>query len=169
MTSAAAMTHTDGLRIRDAVRALVLDERDRVLLVRFEFPTATVWALPGGGVEPGETPLEALRRELHEELGLVDVEVGPHVWSRLHVIPFIDGRWDGQRDRVHLVRVPSFEPQPVLSWEQLRAERLHEIRWWRVDEVEAARDVRFAPTELARHLVELLRDGPPTEPVDTGV
>jgi hypothetical protein len=29
--------------------------------------------------------------------------------------------------------------------------------------------VRFAPAELARHLVELLRDGPPTEPVDTGV
>ena len=65
------MTHTDGLRIREAVRALVLDERDRVLLVRFEFPTATVWALPGGGVEPGEAPIDALRRELHEELGLV--------------------------------------------------------------------------------------------------
>ena len=97
------------------------------------------------------------------------MEIGPHVWSRLHVIPFVDGRWDGQRDRVHLVRVPAFEPQPVLSWEQLRAERLHEIRWWRVDEVEAAQHVRFAPAALARHLVELLRDGPPTEPVDTGV
>ena len=163
------MSGTDGLRIREAVRALVIDDDERVLLVRFEFPTATVWALPGGGVEPGETPLDALRRELHEELGLVDVEIGPHVWSRLHVIPFLDGRWDGQRDLVHLVRVPAFEPAPVLTWEQLRAERLHEIRWWRVDEVEGAHDVRFAPGELARHLRRLLRDGPPLEPIDTGV
>ncbi|MFM7686187.1 MAG: NUDIX domain-containing protein, partial [Actinomycetota bacterium] len=45
---------TDGLRIRDAVRALVLDPDDRILMVRFEFPDAgTRWALPGGGIEPG--------------------------------------------------------------------------------------------------------------------
>ena len=45
-----------GLRIREAVRALVIDPDHRVLLVRFEFPTATRWALPGGGLEPGERP-----------------------------------------------------------------------------------------------------------------
>ena len=164
-----AASAADGLRIREAARALLLDEDDRVLLVRFEFPTATVWALPGGGIEPGETALAALRRELREELGLVDVHIGPHVWSRLHVVPFLDGRWDGQRDTVHLVRVRAFEPAPVLSWEQLRAERLHEIRWWHVDEVAAAHDVRFAPSGLARHLLDLLRDGPPDTPLDTGV
>jgi 8-oxo-dGTP diphosphatase len=163
------MTSIDGLRIRQAVRALLLDADERVLLVRFEFPTATVWALPGGGVEPGETPLGALRRELHEELGIVDADIGPHVWSRLHVIPFLDGRWDGQREVVHLVRTKAFEPRPVLSWEQLRAERVHEFRWWHLHEVEAATDVRFAPAELARHLAELIRHGPPREPVDTGV
>ena len=58
------------MRIREAVRALVLDPDDRVLLVRFEFPTATVWAMPGGGIEAGETIDDALRRELTEELGL---------------------------------------------------------------------------------------------------
>ena len=55
------------LRIREAVRALVIDPDDRVLLVRFEFPnTGTHWATPGGGVEPGETDHQALRRELDE-------------------------------------------------------------------------------------------------------
>ena len=54
----------DGLRIRPAARALVVDPDDRVLLVRFEFPAGTRWALPGGGIEPGETPEEAIRREL---------------------------------------------------------------------------------------------------------
>lgn len=43
------------LRLRDAVRAVLLDERDRVLLVRFEFPQWTGWATPGGGVDLEET------------------------------------------------------------------------------------------------------------------
>lgn len=34
------------------------------------------WELPGGKVEPGETPQEALRREIHEEMGLL-AEIGP--------------------------------------------------------------------------------------------
>jgi len=96
---------TAGLRIREAVRAVVLDPADRVLLVRFEFPDAgTRWALLGGGLEPGESAHDALRRELAEEAGLENIEIGPHIWSRLHIIPFIDGRYDGQREQIHLVR-----------------------------------------------------------------
>jgi 8-oxo-dGTP pyrophosphatase MutT (NUDIX family) len=162
------MTSTEGLRIRHAVRAIVIDPTDRVLLVRFEFPTATVWAFPGGGVEPDETPIEALHRELAEELGLVDAPIGPHVWDRLHVVPFVDGQWDGQRDQFHLVRVPAFEPQPHLSWEQLRAEKLHEMRWWTLEEI-AASTVRFAPARLADHLAHLLAGEIPDEPLDVGV
>jgi hypothetical protein len=91
------------------------------------------------------------------------------VWSRLHVIPFLDGRWDGQRDVVHLVRVQAFEPSPQLTWEQLRAERVHELRWWHPAEIAAAPHVRFAPAALATLVADLLRDGPPAAPVDTGV
>ncbi len=162
------------LRIRQAVRALLLTPDDEVLLVRFEFPTRTVWALPGGGLEPGEDHLAALRRELVEEVGLRDVTVGPHVWTREHVIPFEDGLWDGQRDVIHAIRTPRFDPEPTLSWDQLRAERLHEIRWWGVDEIDAAathptEPVWFAPRRLADLLMEIRRNGLPPTPVDTGV
>ncbi|MEX2626471.1 MAG: NUDIX domain-containing protein [Ilumatobacteraceae bacterium] len=162
-------------RVRQSVRALIVDPDDRVLLVRLEFPDASVWALPGGGVEPDEEPLDALRRELAEELGLVDVDIGPHVWDRLHMIRFEHGRspsgaaprWDGQRDRIHLVCTGAFEPRPHLSWDELRTERLHEIRWWTLADVRA-HPGRFAPRRLARHLAALLHDGPPPSPIDTG-
>ena len=56
-------------RALTAAGALFLDGAGRVLLVEPTYkPT---WEIPGGGVEPGETPREACARELHEELGLV--------------------------------------------------------------------------------------------------
>jgi 8-oxo-dGTP pyrophosphatase MutT (NUDIX family) len=164
--------------MRESVRALVLDPDDCVLLVRFEFPQATVWALPGGGVEPDEDPLEALRRELHEELGLApdEFEIGPYVWDRTIEIDFVHGptgaRWAGQHDRIHLVRTPRFEPQPAFTWEQLRAERMHELRWWSPDELRQAERTpappMFAPRRLLTFLDLLRRDGPPPSPIDTG-
>lgn len=160
------------LRIRQAVRAILATPDGSILLVRFEFPTATVWALPGGGLDPGEDHLTALHRELHEEVGLLDADIGPHIWTREQIIQFIDGNWDGQRERYHLVPVPErFDPTPALTWEQLRAERLHELRWWKLDEIHAATTAGtiFAPGRLGELLRDLVRDGVPTTPVDTGV
>jgi 8-oxo-dGTP diphosphatase len=156
------------LRIRQAVRALLLDPHDDVLLVRFEFPTATVWALPGGGLDDGEPPELGLRRELHEELGLTDFELGPHIWNREQIIPMITGH-DGQQDRIHLVRVDRFEPEPMIGWERMRAENVHEVRWWSVAEIGAANDTRFAPSALFDLLGNLLMYGAPREPIDTGI
>ena len=48
----------------------ILRWQGRVLLVRQEKPGKEYWLLPGGGVDAGETLLEALRRELREELSI---------------------------------------------------------------------------------------------------
>lgn len=156
------------MRLREGVRALVIDQDRRIVLVRFDYPDRAVWATPGGGVEDRESDEDALRRELREELGLTLSEpVGPHVWERTHVFPMT--RWDGQAERFYVVRVPAFEIRPGLSWEALRSEGVGEIRWWSLGEIRAATDTRFAPRRLGHFLERLLVDGPPTDPVDVGV
>ena len=162
---------TESLRFREAVRALVLDGDDQLLLVRYEFPTATVWGLPGGGLLPGEDDHVGLRRELREELGLHEFAIGPHVWSREHVIPMLTGH-DGQRDRIYLVRLPRFVPVPEIGWEAMRSEFVHETRWWPLDEIDeatVAKAALFAPRRLAGLARRLLAEGPPAQPLDTGV
>ena len=164
----AADDSTVGLRIREAVRALVIDPSHRMLLVRFEFPNGTRWALPGGGIDDGESHTDALRRELTEEIGLADPPIGAHLWNRLHIVAFINGLFDGQRESIYEVRVPAaFQPVPAFTWEQLNAELVFELRWWTLDELDAS-DVVTAPSELRRLARELIAVGPPPSPVDVG-
>ena len=151
------------LRIRLATRAIVLDEDDRILLVRFR--EDGVWATPGGGVEGQETDEESIRRELLEEVGLAVFELGPHVWTRTDHASLDGGGWDGEVERIFLVRTRAFVPAPGLGWDGLRAEGVVEVRWWTLDELEAARTL-FAPRRLPELLRTLIVHGPPLEPLE---
>lgn len=61
-------------RIHAAVKAVIMDG-GRFLVLRQRTAVGDFWDLPGGRMEHGESPLEALRREIVEETGL-DVEIG---------------------------------------------------------------------------------------------
>ena len=160
------------LNLRHSVRAIVLDADDRVLLCRFAVPepeAIVVWAAPGGGVEAGETLIDALRRELHEEIGLVlDVEP-PLVWHQEAVGPQYVRGHDGIINDYFLVRTEWFEPRGALSDAELAAEHISGTRWWRLGEIADYRGADlFSPRDLVTPLAALITGGPPAEPVLLG-
>ena len=55
--------------MRVAAYAVIVDDADRVLLARWTEGRRVSWTMPGGGLEPGEDPQVAARREVHEETG----------------------------------------------------------------------------------------------------
>ena len=66
--------------------ALILDDQDRILLVkRLREPEAGHWGFPGGKVDFGETVQEAVLREIKEELGIT-LSLGPLA----HLVNYID-------------------------------------------------------------------------------
>jgi 8-oxo-dGTP pyrophosphatase MutT (NUDIX family) len=150
---------------RPAARALVLDRRDRTLLVQFRDATGqTWWATPGGGADEGETLEHTIRRELAEEAGLTEFELGPEIWTRDHTFAWY-GRIYRQRERIHLARVDEHEPKPTVD---LAAEHVHDVRWWTLAELDATQE-ELVPRSLAVRLHELLEHGPPAEPIDVGL
>jgi 8-oxo-dGTP diphosphatase len=130
------------LPLREAVRALVIDRTDRVLLVQFSANSHEWWAMPGGGIEEGEPELIALRRELEEEVGLGNAELVGPVWHRVHPWPE-HPCFSGQAEPIYFLRCAAFDPSPRLSWEQLNGEGVVGLRWWSFDEL---RDAEGTPT-----------------------
>jgi len=159
--------------LRHAVRAIVLDEEDRVLLCRFVIsgpPSRVIWAAPGGGIEHGETPLAALRRELHEEVGLAIGDDPPHVWHQEIVAPGHATGYDGVINDYFLVRTESFIPRGALSSDELAAENVSGFRWWRQRDIAAYRGSDlFAPRDLATPLAALIAGELPAVPVQLGL
>ncbi|MFI6601579.1 NUDIX hydrolase [Nonomuraea sp. NPDC050536] len=86
---------------RPAARVVCVDPDGKVLLLRWHDRVSgeTFWEPPGGGIQAGETPLEAARRELTEETGLP----GSAVQDR-HVAVPRDFVWLG----VHYVKTEQF-------------------------------------------------------------
>ena len=150
---------------RHAARALVVTPDRKILMIRFVTPARAVWITPGGGLHPGEHVRDGLRRELEEETGRSDWDLGPEVWTRTARFE-LDGARVTQHERYFWVPSSIFEPPHTMP-DVSERRWFGGFRWWSCDEIAASNDL-FAPRELARRLAELLIDGPPEAPFDVG-
>jgi ADP-ribose pyrophosphatase YjhB (NUDIX family) len=112
--------------------AVVSDAEGRVLLLHHRFRAGSGWGIPGGFIEKGESPLDALRRELREEIGL-ELESAEIAFARTLKKPMQveiifrcrprGGVFHAQPQSMEIKRVAWFKPDqlpPELSGDQRR-------------------------------------------------
>ncbi|MFD4629843.1 NUDIX hydrolase [Streptomyces sp. NPDC058284] len=153
-----------GRPLRRVARVVLLDRDDRILLLHgYEpgNPADDWWFTPGGGVEGDETREEAALRELREETGITDVELGPVLWRRVCSFPFAGRRWD-QDEWYYLART-SQTRTVAEGLTELERRSVTGARWWTCRELTEAHETVY-PTRLAGLFRRLLDEGPPNRP-----
>lgn len=163
----------DGLRFdieRDAVRVVLTDAGGRVLLFHAVTPDvgpAGWWELPGGGIQAGETYVEAAVREVHEETGLrLDpAGLGPPSWRR-------DSTWRSrglrrlQHEVVVTARVPGHRPAIRTDGRTPSELEIYvSAHWWDLPGILGS-DERFYPGRLPELLPAFLAGAAINEPFE---
>jgi 8-oxo-dGTP diphosphatase len=102
--------------MKQVVAALMLRESKILICQRTpNQPFALQWEFPGGKVEPEESPVAALARELEEELG-IRAEIGPEVSTIQHTYK------NGNAVELHFYRVDKFSGE-------IQNRIFHAVRW----------------------------------------
>ena len=141
---------------RPSARIICLDDQGRILLLRWRdpFDGSTKWEPPGGGIDAGETPLQAARRELNEETGLPSDLIEPRPAEIARTF-----RWNG-RDHEHiewfyLARTSKTDVRPagLLADE---SDNYLGYRWFSLEEIQLSRE-RIEPIQLLEVIADLAR------------
>lgn len=151
---------------------LLIDDRDRLLMFAGTdpgVPGSRWWETPGGGIDPGETELQAAVRELFEETGTRLAEsdlLGPVMTRRV-----VHGYSDvviAQEDVMFACWVPAFEVSDAgHTAEERQVMTAH--RWWTREDLTTTAEALWPGDVLALWAeADSRRDGPSTPPLDGG-
>lgn len=154
------------MKQRRSARAILLNEQDQVLLMRHEdaLPADPAlpevlgyWATPGGGIEDGESEVEALRRELREELRLTDVAIRRRIGVR-EVQLDLPGIGDVLSHETYyecrVSETPVLNGEGLSEWERRVCKA---IRWWSREELTETTEILrpAALPELVEHAFQV--------------
>ncbi len=132
--------------LRVAAYAVVTDDDGRVLLARWIEGRRVAWTMPGGGLEPGEDPEVAMRREVREETGF-SVETTELIGIHSRVIP-ANQRIHRSGSPLHTLRIV-YRARVVagsLRFEQNGSTDM--AAWFGLDEIDGLQRVRLVDIAL---------------------
>jgi 8-oxo-dGTP pyrophosphatase MutT (NUDIX family) len=157
----------ESLRERLTARVLLFDPADRLLLMRGRLPgrppETAAWFTVGGGVDPGETLVEAALREIAEETGFTGVELGPVVWLREGIGALNTGEKVLFKESYLVARCAGGEPCRD-GWADYETDLIDDIRWWTFQEMASA-TTRIYPERLVELLPSVVAGDYPVEPL----
>ena len=153
---------------RFACRAILLTPEQEVLLMKIQNPDTMYkfWITPGGGIEQDEDHQSNLKRELFEEVGLSNFNIGAHVWNRQLEFEW-EGRHLNQKEAFYLIKVKKFNPVDSNMVEGPETRAFKKFKWWNLTELQQSSEI-FAPRELGEHLNNLINNGTPEKPITVG-
>ena len=147
------MTQKTHVKHRETARIMLIDEENRIFLLKTHFdPEVGLpprWLTPGGGIDSGESTLQAAVRELYEETGMT---VSPEVLGEPVLVA--SGRWDWAdglsyhtyTDTIYELKVQNFQPD-TSGFTQDELRDILEYRWWTLEEILGSKEP-LAPHEL---------------------
>ncbi len=152
---------------RPAARVVLLDSDRRVFLINGRDPadlSKPPWLeIPGGGIDPGEDSAHAVARELYEETGIEDAEIGPVVWTQY--VEFDFGGYHFESDeKIHVAWCNGGLWRPK-HLEYLEAIAFSGADWWTLDDLLAS-EKPVLPERLREFLPDLVAGVLPNRPID---
>jgi 8-oxo-dGTP pyrophosphatase MutT (NUDIX family) len=154
------------MRERLTARVLLFDPRARILLMKGRLPSGpnapAAWFTVGGGAEPGETVLEAAAREIREETGFTDAELGPVVWRREGPLHLANGELVLFKEHYVVARCAGGEPSRD-GWDAMERALVEDIRWWTLADLTICPEV-VHPIGLTDLLPDILAGRYPATP-----
>jgi 8-oxo-dGTP pyrophosphatase MutT (NUDIX family) len=155
---------------RQVARVALLEPEGRVLMIQARDPGNVAaghhWHLPGGGLDPHEEAVDAIRRELLEETGIAAVDVGPCVVTQ-HVRFTFGGMQFEQDERIHVAWTDAAHEVRPHGLEALEVVAFLGTRWWHAHDVAGTDEVIYPP-RLAEVLDDLCAGRVPAAPLDWG-
>ena len=111
------------IRLRISVMGLFIQSGTVLMIHKMTGPEPDGWDLPGGGLQPGEPMIQALKREIREETGLRDVRVGNLLTLVEGFFPYWRGKLLHSLSIIYECAVTPFPPEEYLFPDGLTSDR----------------------------------------------